>query len=35
MRTKKCISCLPTNKKVAQMTKKRADWKLKKGFHII
>ena len=35
MATKKCISCLPTNKKVAQMTKKRADWKLKKGLHSI
>ena len=35
MPTKKCISCLPTNKKVANMTKKRANWKLKKGLHSI
>ena len=31
MNTKKCISCKPTNKKVASTTKKRADWKQKRG----
>lgn len=35
MTSRKCISCLPTNKKVASMTKKRADWKLKKGLKSI
>jgi hypothetical protein len=27
--SKKCVSCIPTNKKVASTTKKRADWKTK------
>ena len=35
MPSRKCISCLPTNKKVAGMTKKRADWKLKRGLKSI
>ena len=35
MSSRKCISCLPTNKKVSGMTKKRADWKLRKGLNSI
>ena len=35
MPSRKCISCLPTNKKIAGMTKKRADWKIKKGINSI
>ena len=35
MPSRKCISCLPSNKKVAGMTKKRADWKLRKGLKSI
>lgn len=35
MTSRKCISCLPTNKKVASTTKKRADWKLKNGLKSI
>lgn len=37
MTTKKCISCRPgdSNKKVARTTKKRADWKIRKGLKTI
>ena len=35
MNTKKCISCKPTNKKVASTTKKRANWKEKRGMTTI
>ena len=33
--SKKCISCVPTNKKVSKTTKKRADWKSRKGLTTI
>lgn len=32
---KKCLSCKPTNKSVANTTKKRADWKSRKGLKTI
>lgn len=35
MTTKKCVSCLPTNKKVASTKKKRADWKTQRGLKTI
>ena len=35
MRTKKCLSCIPTNKKVAKTSKKRASWKQHIGLKTI
>ena len=35
MNTKKCISCKPSSNKVASTTKKRANWKEKKGLKTV
>jgi rhodanese-related sulfurtransferase len=35
MSTKKCLTCIPTNKKVSKTTKKRATWKAERGMTTI
>ena len=33
--TKKCLTCIPTSQKIANTTKKRADWKSRRGLKTI